>query len=73
MESQPKNPEFRNNPENFTHVIYIDLDRQKNLSINLRIFVYLFLFIFVNVSNKGTGDTACQLKLIRVFCCLQVL
>ena len=21
MESQPQNPEFRNNPENFTHVI----------------------------------------------------
>ena len=28
MESQPQNPEFRNNPENFTHALYRDKKRK---------------------------------------------
>ena len=28
MESQPQSPEFRNNPENFTHALYRDKKRK---------------------------------------------
>ena len=40
MESQPQNPEFRNNPENFQHacVPIKDLDKTRHLRSLIRVF-----------------------------------
>ena len=50
MESQPQNPEFRNNPENFypwnhTLTIYMDLfivGRILKLNVNLKFSLFIF-------------------------------
>ena len=37
MESQPKNPEFRNNPENFHPCVYLISSSKGMLSVFIRI------------------------------------
>ena len=31
MENQPQNPEFRNNPENFTHALMTIITEEENI------------------------------------------
>ena len=42
MESQPQNPEFSNNPDNFTHALSVFL--------SMKIVSFVCIFIFIEIS-----------------------
>ena len=59
MESQPHNPEFRNNPENFHPCPYtcIQQDKDKSFSVN-PLAVYLIETPFNTFENRADPDQA---------------